>query len=698
AQQRLWFVQQFDPQNTADNVAAAIRMRGPINAAHLERTLHAIVARHESLRTSFVKNDVGEASQQIHACEHLDLPYFDATDAEIPEDVAKQRIRRLAAQPFDLLTPPLRLELIGLGEDDHVLALATHHIVCDRWSVMIFMRELACGLLALRSADLTRTAVEERLTLDCGRSDEYTPADYAAWQRGQASRLEPQLDYWMGRLAELPAPLELPTTTSNTSAAAKHAGAHCPIWFAPELCASVRRFSDEQKVSLFVVLLAAFKVLLHRYSDTNDIVVGTEVANRERPETAGMIGLLVNTLLLRSDLSGDPSFYELLQRVRDVVLGGLAHQDLPFEKLVESLNPDRDLDQLTPLFHVKFDLQQVPLGDVQVDGLSLERFAVEDNQAKYAVRFNLQETEGQIRGQVEYSADLFSSAAINRMVVHFETLLHGAVTQPDRPISELPLLSELERSKLRELSTGPPTVASRPASLASNSATEDRPLTENVRVWAGDDGQSTALDSLHGMFEAAAAKFPDRVAVIDGDREIAYRELNSLADEIADKIARRDIQEEDCVGISMRKSIEMVASTIGALKAGAAYVPLDPEYPEQRRQFIVRDADLHALVSDEGIDVLGGTDESGRADDRRGESDAAGGRSPLAYVIYTSGSTGQPKGVAIEHASAVAMVRWAEDRFDSNELRGVLASTSICFDLSVFELFVPLAVGGAVVL
>ncbi len=637
AQQRLWFVQEFDPDNIAYNVSSALRLQGPLDRQKLDGAIHQIIARHEALRTSFHKNGEGKPVQQIHEPTQQPIPFEDLIASG--EEEARQCIAKLSSDPFDLSTPPLRFLLLKLGSDDHVLALATHHLVCDRWSVMIFMRELAHFYGGGDSA-------LGELAIQC--------ADWALWQQEQlqGDALQTQLTYWKDRLDGTLPQLELPLKAD--AARASHQGQHFPLEFDSQLTDQIRQLANQSQASLFVILLAAFKVLLHRYDGGTDIVVGSEVANRDRPETAGLIGLLVNTLVLRTDLSGNPTFNDLIERVRETVQGGLNHQDLPFEKLVETLNPDRDLDQLTPLFQVKFDLQQVSIPQKQLGDIAFAPFPSEETQTKYALRLNLQEDEKGIRGQIEFSTDLFDTPAIERLARHYTTLLVDIVANSDQAIDSFALILPEERDQLLTLGEG--------------------------------RQRSPVNTTLHKLFETQVGSTPDGLAVIDGDSEFSYAQLNELADRYAGRL--RGIARGSRVGVCLRKSADMVAAMLGILKVGAAYVPLDPDYPDERLEFIIADARCAAVF----------TEGPAGAELEIKETSHDGSMPNLAYLIYTSGSTGQPKGVAISHNAASEMVHWAGDVFSPKELAGTLVSTSICFDLSVFEIFVPLSHGGALIL
>lgn len=647
AQERLWFVQQFDPQNTAYNVSSALRLRGTLDQEALHRALSGILTRHESLRTSFHKNEHGQPEIRVHESDRAALAFIELAGTSDEESEALEKISTLVAKPFDLTTPPLQFCLFHLADDDHILAFVTHHLVCDRWSVMVFMRELAQLYLAGAST-LPPLPIQY--------------PDWALWQRDQlASKTgETQLEYWKERLADQPAPLELPTRSSQNNAT--HQGAHHPLRFGPELSARIRELALKHEVSLFTFLLTAFKALLNRYTGSEDIVVGSEVANRDRPETASLIGLLVNTLVLRTKVSPSIPFNELLSQVQETVKGGLSHQDLPFEKLVEALNPDRQLDQLTPLFQVKFDLQQVAVDHSSLGDLTLEHFPIPETQTKYDLRFNLQEGGDDIFGQIEYRTDRFEQATITRLGQHFINLLQQLITQGDQPLNFLKILSPTESTALLTQSQG-----------------RKVPPSENT---------------LHLLFEEQVRKTPQALAIYDQEHTVTYQELDQRAEDFAKKIRALKLPPESRIGVCLPKSSDLIASLFGILKADAAYVALDPDYPSERLLAITSDAKCAAIfqLGSDGIELV-----SEEIDLEENNSDLPPHRQ-LAYLIYTSGSTGRPKGVAIEHQAAATMVRWAHNRFSNNELAGVLASTSICFDLSVFEIFVPLTAGGAVVL
>lgn len=662
AQQRLWFVQQLEPESAAYNAGSALRLRGALDTDALHNALQHIVSRHESLRTCFVRNHEGKPEQQIEAEANITLPVIDLAVSEHASEAMQQAVSELMQEPFDLSRPPLRFGLYRITDDDHLLAIVTHHIISDRWSVMVFLRELTAlyqGMVDNTPVELPSLAVQY--------------ADWALWQqqRLQDERLDNLLDYWQNRLAAPLPYLELPTDHALPPVASSRGATH-DIVYDRELSDALKALASRSKVTLFTLLLTAFKTLLMRYSGSTDVIVGSEVANRDRPEAAGLIGLLVNTLVMRSDLSGDPGFDELVNKVHETVLGALKHQDLPFEKLVEVLNPERQLDQLTPLFQAKFDLQQVPLRSVKFQSLTMERYAVDETQTKYQLRFNLQENEDGIDGRIEYSTDLFEADTIARIASHYEMLLRAIVANPKQKLSHLPILSDEERRFLLH--------------------------TCNANRVQGASG------TMHDLFQQQALKTPDTVAVVDSETELSYSELNTAANRIAAYLQSMGVSAETTIGVCMPRSANMIAALFGILKSAGTYVPLDPDYPARRLAHIVDDARIDIVIADGELPefeterpfkTLQVTALMSNTDYQYDAVNVEPGQ--LAYVIYTSGSTGMPKGVAIEHRSAVAMLHWARNQFDDASLAGVLASTSVCFDLSVFEIFVPLVWGGKLI-
>ncbi|GFE67459.1 non-ribosomal peptide synthetase [Chroococcus sp. FPU101] len=658
AQQRLWFIQQLDPDNYSYNVPSAFRLVGQLEINILEQTLNEIIKRHETLRTTFSIDENKQPIQIIVPFEPISLPVIDVVETEI-QSIAETEFR----YPFDLTKPLLRVKLLRLTQTDHVLLLTAHHIISDRWSVGVFIREMTL---------LYSSFAQNKLSPLSELPIQY--ADWAIWQRQrlQDTELEKQINYWKQQLQDL-SNLELPTDRPRP-AIPTYQGAQYPIILSKSLSEQLKELSAKEGVTLFTLLLTAFKVLLHRYTHQHDIVVGTELANRDRIETETLIGLFVNTLVLRTDVSENPTFRELLNQVREVTLGAFAHQDLPFEKLVEVLNPERNLSQMIPLFQVKFDFQLAPVKPLELAGLNLERLPFDNATVKYELRFNLQDSEQGICGQIEYSTDLFDEATIQAFAEHWRILLEGIIEEPLQRISELPLLSPIEQQLLTQ--------------------------------WNNTQKNYPTL-CIHQLFEAQVKQTPDALAVIDGDETLTYSELNTKSNQLAHYLQSLGVQPESRIGIECDRTFHLIIGLLGILKAGAAYVPLDPNYPQERINFILEDAQVSILLTVSGIRTQElEIEKTIFLDTDREKINQTSTLNPvsnitpnnLAYIIYTSGSTGKPKGVAIEHRNTVQFLHWAKEIFNQDELTGVLASTSICFDLSIFEIFLPLSCGGTVIL
>lgn len=657
AQQRLWFMQQLEPDTAAYNMNMVLRLTGGLDQGALQRAFATLVARHEPLRTRFALDAEGQPRQFVDNPGQTQLRFQDCQDAADPRAVARTEIETLVGTAYDLARPPVRALLLQIGTDEHVFALGMHHIISDRWSTGVLVRDLS----AFYESELTgQTATRPDLRVQFG--------DWTLWQRRilEGPAFEKQLGYWTERLAgELPV-LELPFDRPR-GATASFSGAHYPVRLDRDLALRLRRLAAQQNVSLFTLLLAAFNVLLHLYSDSDDIVVGSEVANRDRSETQAMMGPFVNTLVLRNDLSGDPSFEELLQKVAGVMRTGLAHQDVPFERLVEALNPDRSLSELNPLFQVKFDVQHNVASAPALHGLEVENWGITELSTKYELRFNLEDSEPDVGGKVEYSSQLFDEGTIADMVRRFATLLADVANDPKRRLSTLTLLSPQEAAATIALGAGP---------------RRDYP---------------TGL-CIHDMVADQALATPDALAVTDGETSLTYSELLAQASRIAAALIQAGVKPGHRVGLFVRRSAQMISGLIGIMQAGAAYVPLDAEYPADRLAFIAVDAGIDILLCDQtpafaANQALTLIDMASLPEapepPRVACSDAS-----LAYIIYTSGSTGRPKGVAVEHRTVVALMHWAKERFTPQEMACMLVPTSISFDLSVFELYAPLVMGG----
>ncbi|HEU4884453.1 MAG TPA: condensation domain-containing protein, partial [Longimicrobium sp.] len=661
AQERLWFIDRLEPGTTAYNMSPVLRLRGAVNLDAMQRALAEVVRRHEPLRTTFPEVD-GAPVQRIHPAGPFDLPVEDLAS----EDDLPRRVGEWAGEPFDLRGGPVfRARLLRLPGDDHVLLLAMHHIVSDGWSNGILLREL----FTLYDA------------FSAGRPSPLAPlparyADYADWQREWLSgdELRRQVAFWREHLAGAPALLQLPLDGPRP-AVQSYRGGVTRFMVAAEIAEGLRALSRGEGATLFMALLAAFSVLLSRWSGQDDVVIGTPIAGRTSLEVEDLIGLFVNTLALRTELRGDPSFRALLARLRASTLDAYAHQDLPFEKLVEELQPERSLSH-APVFQALFTLQNTPDGPAASDaGLAAAPVVREGAQAKVDLQLNVVEGgDGALYASLVYAADLFAPETMDRMAGQLWTLLVAIAATPDAPVSTLPLLEDEERAQLLRDLAGP--AADYP----------DVPL--------------------HALFEAQAERTPHAVALTFGDARMTYAELDARANQLAHLLRARGIGAERTVAVLMERSMEMVVALYGILKAGAAYVPVDPEYPADRVSYMLRDS-AAALVLTQGrwmdtvpadADALA-LDAPGVLDgqpDHRVESIESTDR--LAYVIYTSGSTGRPKGAMNAHRGVVNRILWMQDAFGLGAEDAVLQKTPFSFDVSVWELFWPLAVGARLVI
>jgi len=668
AQQRLWFLDQLEPGSTVYNMATAVRLEGQLNLRALEQTLRAVVERHEILRTSF-STIAGEPVQEIGKEAAVGLPLIDLseqTESE-REAAAERHIREEAQRPFELASGPLlRATLLKLSAEEHLLLLTMHHIITDGWSMGVLVREVTAlygGFTAGEPAMLEELAIQY--------------ADYAAWQRQwlRGEVLEQQLSYWREQLHGAPAVLELPTDYLRP-AVLSFRGAVASFTLNKELSESLKELSRREGVTLFMTLLAAFQVLLSRYTNQSDIVVGSPIANRAHAETEGLIGFFVNTLALRTDLSGVPTFRELLKRVREVALGAYAHQEIPFEKLVEELQPERALNR-QPLFQVMLVMQNAPrpvleLGEVRLSGVELAH-----QTAKFDLTLELGESAQGLRGTFEYNTDLFAEATIRRLVGHWEVLLGAIVKDAEQRITELPLLTAGEEHELL---------------LEWNETARDYP----------------ADQCLHQLFEEQVERAPEQAALVFEGEQLSYRELNGRANQLAHHLQGLGVGPEVLVGVMMERSVEMVVAVLGILKAGGAYVPLDPEYPQERLSFMLEDANISVLVTQARLALELSADQVRVVclDSDQAELAHESAENPvsevsvgnLAYVIYTSGSTGQPKGVLIRHQGVCNVIAASIQGFDVGPGSRVLQLASLSFDASVLEMWLALLSGSTLYL
>ncbi len=665
AQQRLWFLNQLAPDSPAYNQPKAIRLKGILHVPALKKSLDAIVDRHEALRTTVLPRD-GNPVQVVADNSSVQLPTIDLS--AVPADQQERELERVIAEiterPFDLSRDlMLRAALMRLLPAEHVLLLVTHHIASDGWSSGILFRELTT-LYAAFSRNQTSPLADLPVQY----------ADFALWQREwlQDEVLETQLSHWKKQLSGTPT-LELPTDRPRR-AVQTFRGARQSFLVPKTLSGEIRALSRRNRVTLFMTLVAAFQTLLSRYAGQEDIPIGVPIANRTRVEIEGLIGFFANTLVLRTDLSGNPTLQELLSRVREVALGAYANQDLPFERLVEEINPDRDLSR-NPLFQVTFNLQNPTNQEIHLPGLTLSSLPAKNTGAKFDLSLSLLDKEQELAGTIEYNCDLFDAATIRRMSGHYQTVLRAIVADPDRRLSDLPILAESERHQL---------------------------LVE----WTETGSDYPAEVPIHELFEAQAARTPAAVAVEYEGRQLSYGELNARANQLARYLARHGVGPEVMVGLCVERSLEMVVGVLGILKAGGAYVPLDPDYPAARLAFMLEDTAAPVLLTQAGLRErlpahAGRTvslDAQWREIARESEENPkvkVGARN-LAYVIYTSGSTGRPKGTCIEHRSVVRLVK-ATNYIELGPQEVILQFAPISFDASTFELWGSLLNGAKLV-
>ena len=664
SQEQLWFLHQLTPEEPVYNEPCTIRLQGAINIDALEKALNEIIKRHESLRTRFITVD-GQPVQAIAPPDTFNLPVVDLRvfPQELREAEALQIATKEAKLLFDLTTSPLlRATLMQLGDFDYRLFLTFHHIITDGVSIYsVFLKELA----ALYEAFST------------GRLSPLAPlpvqyADFAVWQRQWLTQeiLESQLDYWKQQLADLPVlqlPLDRPRPKKGT-----FRGARQCLVLSFDLTQALKTLSQQEGVTLYMTLLAAFKTLLYRYTGQDDIVVGTFSANRNRPELEGLIGCFLNTLVLRTDMSGTPSFRELLKRVRQVTLGAYAHEDLPFEKLVQTLQPERNLSQ-NPLFQVAF-APQPPMPSLN-SGWTINQLDIQTDTAKFDLSLDVEERPEGIIGRLEYNTDLFDANTISRMIGHFQTLLEAIVANPEQRVSELPLLTEAERQQL---------------------------LVE----WNNTFAEYPQDKCIHQLFEAWAQQQPDAVALVKENQQLTYGELNRRANKIAHYLQSLGVGSEVLVGLCVERSFEMIVGLLGILKAGGAYVPLDPAYPSERLAFMLEDTSVSVLLTQVRLveslpqhqaRVLC-LDRDWEVIAQHSEENPTSGVTPdnLAYLMYTSGSTGKPKGVSVIHQGVVRLVK--ETNYANLRAEEVfLQLAPISFDASTFEIWGSLLNGARLV-
>ena len=667
AQERLWFLDRLGPGDTSYNIPSAFRLGGPVAPVLLEKALAELTARHEVLRTSYPSVH-GRPSVEIHVAPQTSLRLVDLRG--VPGDQRESLCERLlvaeADHPFALERLPLwRPLLVRLTDDCHVLLLTLHHTIADGRSI-----ELLVDQIGAIYRDLVLGADSEWV------APEVQYVDYAAWQRTQHTEatLDDQLAYWKNHLGEQLPRLDLPVDHPR-SAVRGTQGGRVPWALSVELSEAVTELVHRSGTTMFMVWMAALNALLHRYSGQDDIVVGTPIANRSRTETARMVGFFVNTLPLRTHLGGDPTFLELLERVRATSLGAFAHQDTPFEKVVGALQPERDLSR-NPLFDVLFVIDSDRTDHWALTGTSGRGVDVYNGQTKFDLTLWVRAGASGLAGEWEYSADLFEASTVERLDAHFRHMLAQVAQHPDRRLSELQLVSDDERQTLLE-------------------------------DWNRTEAPFEDEACLHTLFERQVARRPDGIALVVDHARVSYGALDARAEALASHLRALGVGPEVRVGVCLQRTTDLLVGLLAVLKAGGAYVPLDPNYPTERLRFLVEDARAHVvLVHDATREAMAGTgmrlldlDHPFDEEFPRRPADWRPPRSGnAAYVIYTSGSTGRPKGVVLSHRSAGNLLGWARTAYAPEALQGVLAATSTSFDLSVFELFVPLSLGTTILL
>jgi len=679
AQQRLWFLDQFEPDSPFYNIPTAVRIHGPLDIPALQDTIDEIVYRHESLRTTFdTKN--GDPVQVIHPEMTCPLEIIDlrALDAEKREAEALRLANNEARTPFSLKKGPLfRSRLLQLGHDEHIMLVTMHHIISDGWSIGVFMREVAIIYQAFISGQ------------DSPLPDlEIQYADFSTWQRDwlKGEVLENQLAYWKEKLAGVPV-LELPTDKPRPAIQSSR-GANYTHIMPPELTERVKRFSRTQGVTPFMTLLSAFYILLYRYSGQDDIAVGTPIANRTQAQTEALIGFFINTLVLRVNLQSNPTVKTFVQHVRRVSIEGQAHQDLPFEMLVEAIQPERSMSH-SPLFQVMFILQNATgsAQDAPSDSpIRMEQIEVDAGTSTFDITVSIAEQKRGLHTSVEYCTDLFDADTIERFITNYQTVLESMLAHPGAAIDDLEILSDSDKQLI-------------------------------LKDWNNTGSNYDWHQCMHHLVQEQARNTPEAIAVVaPGENpadlpwpRITYDQLNRRANQLARTLHRQNITAETAVGISLEKSLDLVIALLGVLKAGAGYVPMDPGYPSERLAYMIDDAQTPFIITHSSLlpklpksDALYYClDEQAGALDTVDDSDPDYPVDPsgMAYMIYTSGTTGNAKGTIVSHQSWVnAFYAWQTAYELNDKCRSHLQMASFSFDVFAGDTIRALASGGKMTL
>jgi amino acid adenylation domain-containing protein/non-ribosomal peptide synthase protein (TIGR01720 family) len=681
AQQRLWFLDQFQPGMSTYNIPSLYRFKGKMDREALEGSLNAIIKRHETLRT-VIETEGGNPRQIILPELKIAIPVEQMSDLPSEErlDEAIKRAKVEAMGPFNLSQAPLfRLKLYKLAEEDHILLLNIHHIISDGWSTAVMVREMA----------ELYPAIHEGREVSLAELP-YQYVDYASWQREwlAGELLQEQLGYWKNQLEGSLPLLELPTDRPRPAVQSQD-GDHLYFNIGEDLSRGLERLSRENGTTLFMTILAAFQTMLYRYTNQTDICVGTPIANRSRAELEDLIGFFVNTLVLRSDLSGEPEFRELLERVREVALNAYAHQDIPFEMLVNELHPQRDTSY-SPLFQVMFVMQNIPTTALNLPGVVLETMDITTHIAKYDLSLTVAGDEHGLGGVFEYSTDLFDRSTIERMIDHLKKILAEVISDSSQRISRIPILSEGERQHIL---------------YGLNDTAVDYPLDTCV----------------HKLFEAQVERTPEGIALVfpglgrgaGADEVLSYAELEGRANQLGHYLQRLGVGPDVLVGLRAERSVEMVVGLLGTLKAGGAYVPIDPSYPTDRQAYMLADSGVKVVLTQkhlgevwlgDGADgshspVVVNLDADWEAikHEKKTRPESGVGADNLMYMIYTSGSTGKPKGVLVNHRGVVNRLLWGQSEYQMTAEDRVMQKTPYSFDVSGWEFYWPLITGARLV-
>ncbi|HYW19653.1 MAG TPA: amino acid adenylation domain-containing protein [Nodularia sp. (in: cyanobacteria)] len=667
-QKRLWFLDQLEPGSPFYNLPYAVRLTGSLNITLLEKSFQAIIQRHEALRTSIITVD-GEPVQAINpsvnlAIRVINLEYLPENQREIEaQKIAIEEAKR----PFILSECPLlRLNLLQLNKENYILLLTIHHAIFDGWSIGILLKELS---LIYKAFSDGQTSKLPDLQLQY--------ADYSVWQQEylQGEVLDKQLSYWKQQLDGI-STLQLPTDRSRSALQTFEGKTYS--WQIPQdLTTALEIFSQKAGVTLFMTLLTAFNTLLYRYTSQDDIIVGSAIANRNWAENEGIIGLFINTLILRTQIKNNQSFSELLTQVRDTTLKAYAHQDLPFEKLVEEIQPERDLSR-NPLFQVWFALHNFPIPTLQIGDLTLTPIEVERGTTQFDLSLDIYIGEQGLKGAIEYSTELFEAETIARIAQHFQTLLEGIIANPLAKLSELPLLTPADKHQL-------------------------------LFEWNNTQTNWEEFGSVHQVFAEQVVKTPDAIAVVFGQQQLTYAQLNKKANQLANYLQHLGVKPEVLVGICVERSMEMIVGILGILKAGGAYVPIDPSYPQERLELMLEDAQVSVLITQKQLiaklpnhnaKIICLDDDDWQLQTDKYDQNPISNTTPenLAYVIYTSGSTGKPKGVMIEHKSLSNFTQTAIKEYEIKSSDHILQFASISFDTAIEEIFPCLLTGATLVI